>query len=92
MPNSRQAAKRMRQNEARRIHNRAISSRMRTQLKRFFEAINSGDVQTAENELPAAMKRIDKAAKNRVIHPNKASRKKSQLSKALNEAKASASS
>ncbi len=92
MPNSRQAAKRMRQNEVRRVQNRAVSSVMKTHLKRFYEAIESGDVATAENELPLAIKRIDKCAKNRIIHPNKASRKKSQLAKSLNKVKADAAS
>ena len=48
------------------------------------EAIESGDKTNAQKELVLAMKRIDKAAKTRVIHPHNASRKKSGLSRKVN--------
>ncbi|MEQ8764090.1 MAG: 30S ribosomal protein S20 [Planctomycetota bacterium] len=89
MPNSRQAAKRMKQDAVRRQNNRALRSQMKTQVKRFFSALESGDVAEAEKELPTTMKRIDKAAKHRVIHPNNAARHKALICRRLNEAKAS---
>lgn len=81
MPNSKQAKKRVRQDEERRIHNKTVRSSMRTAMKRVLKA---EDADTATKALPEAMKRIDKAAKTNVIHDNAAARYKSRLAKAAN--------
>lgn len=79
MPNTEQAKKRMRQNEERRVHNKAIRTTMRSAMKKVLRAETEQEAQAA---LPAAMKRIDKAAKTNVIHANAAARYKSRLSRA----------
>lgn len=79
MPNSKQASKRMRQDERRRLHNKSIRSAMRSSMKRVLQAENPEE---ATKALPMAMKRVDKAAKTNVIHANTAARYKSRLSKA----------
>ena len=84
MPHSSSAKKRVKQNERSRLINKAKRSAMRTQLKKVREAIDSGDRAAATKELVLAMKRIDKAAKARVIHPNKAAREKSNLQRDIN--------
>ena len=78
MPNSKQAAKRARQSEERRLQNKAVRTAMKSAMKR---AAGSAEL------LPAAMKRIDKAAKTNVIHRNAAARHKSRLAKRLAKAK-----
>lgn len=78
MPNSKQAAKRMRQNETRRIQNKTVRSQMRTAMKKVLKASTAEEATAA---LPMAMKRIDKAAKKNVIHANAAARYKSRLSR-----------
>lgn len=83
MPNSRQAEKRVRQDEERRLHNRMLKSRMRTAMRRVRELCEKGDKDAALSSLAAAMKQIDKCAKNRVVHPNNASRKKSILARQI---------
>lgn len=87
MPHSRQAKKRMKQNEGRRLKNKAVKSSMRTQIKKVDKAIEAKDVAAAEKELAAAMKKLDKAAKSNVIHPNQAARRKSRIQKRINEVK-----
>jgi small subunit ribosomal protein S20 len=82
MPNSKQAKKRMRQDEERRAHNKSMRTTMRTAMKRVLRA---ADRDAAEAALPTAMKRIDKAAKTRVIHANAAARYKSRLSRHARE-------
>jgi len=79
MPNTKQAKKRVRQDEERRQHNKTIKSSMRTAIKRVLQA---DDPEAAKKALPTAMKRIDKAAKNNVIHDNAAARYKSRISRA----------
>ena len=82
MPNNKQAKKRVRQDEERRISNKAVQSTMRSAVKKVLQAENPEAAQAA---LPEAMKRVDKAAKINVIHDNAAARMKSRLSKAANQ-------
>ncbi|MCD0463096.1 30S ribosomal protein S20 [Roseiconus lacunae] len=81
MPNTASAKKRLRQNEKRRVHNRGIRSRMRTQLRRVREAVASGDSEKAQTEFRIAAKRLDQAAAKNLIHKNAAARSKSRLNK-----------
>ncbi len=85
MPHSNQAKKRLRQDEKRRLLNKAAVSRMKTQVKRTTAVLAEGDVAAAKESLRLAMKRIDKAAKKNVIHKNTAARKKSLLSRRLRD-------
>lgn len=78
MPNTNQAKKRLRQDEKRRLQNKAVRSSMRTAIKKVLSADSPDAVAAA---MPEAMKRIDKAAKTNVIHDNAAARYKSRLSK-----------
>ena len=81
MPNTDSAKKRLRQNEKRRLHNRAIRSKMRTQIRRVREAVQAGDSEKAQAEFRVATKRLDRAAGKNLIHKNAAARTKSRLSK-----------
>ena len=81
MAHSRTAKKAVRQNERRRIRNKAATSTMRTQIKKVHEAVAAGDKTAAAAELARAQKLVDKAAKSNRIHKNKAARLKSQLAK-----------
>lgn len=84
MAHSKQAKKRMRQNEKNRLQNKTISSKMRTLVKRVLTAAEAGDKATAETNLVPAIKAVDKAAKSHVIHRNTAARRVSQLTRAVN--------
>ena len=83
MANSRQAVKRIRQNEKRRMRNRAHRSRMRTAIKSLRNAVEQNDGETARTLLPQTLKVIDFTAQKNVIHRNTAARYKSRLSKAV---------
>jgi small subunit ribosomal protein S20 len=84
MPHTKSAKKHQRQSEKRRLHNRAVKSAIKTQIKRFQQA-ESGTVEELRAQYNLAAKRLDKAAAKRVIHPNLAARKKSQLARALHQ-------
>ena len=83
MAHSKQAKKRIRTNEKRRLLNKTTSSSMRTSVKKLMAAVEAGDKATAEAQLSGTLSRIDKAAKNNVIHANTAARKKSQMTRAV---------
>lgn len=78
MANTSSAEKRIRQERKRTAHNRAQRSRLKTALKRVSSATEAGAAQEALGEVSAL---LDRLATRRIIHPNKAARKKSQLAK-----------
>jgi small subunit ribosomal protein S20 len=73
MANIRSQIKRNRQNEKRRLRNKAVRSEVRTRTKIAGEG--------GEEALREAMRSIDKAAAKGVIHKNQAARRKSRLAK-----------
>lgn len=87
MANIKSQIKRNRQNEKRRLANKAVRSELRTRTKAAVAAAEAG-AENADAAARAAMKRIDKAANKNVIHPNAAARRKSRLAKRLAAASA----
>src|SRR5438309_5248482 len=83
MPHLKSAKKRMRQTVKRREHNRAVKKALKKQLKAVLEIAGAKDVplEQLKKEITTANKKLDKAAARRVIHPNTAARKKSQIAK-----------
>jgi small subunit ribosomal protein S20 len=90
MPHTRSARKNVRKIEKRRLANRAIKKAIKTQIKRVEELATSGALDQLRQEYNLAAKKLDKAAARRVVHPNRAARKKSQLSKLLHAKEAAA--
>ena len=87
MPHTRSAKKSLRQDEKRRLHNRAVKSDIRTQLKKVAATAKGGTAEELQAQYNAAAKKLDKAAARRIIHPNLAARKKAQLARLLQEKK-----
>jgi small subunit ribosomal protein S20 len=81
MPHTPSAKKRLRQIAKRRLRNRATKKAIRIQIKKFETAAKQGPGEQTQAELLQAIKKLDKAAARRVIHPNAAARKKSQLAR-----------
>jgi len=87
MPNTTSSKKRLRQNEARRLRNRATKSTLRSQVRQVREAVTAGDVAAAEDAFRLAAKRLDRAGAHNLIHRNAAARTKSRLQKLIKAAK-----
>jgi small subunit ribosomal protein S20 len=77
--NTKSAKKRTRQNERRRLRNRAVRSRVRTLIK----AARAAEAPVASAAILEAMRALDKATSKGVLHPNTAARKKSALARRL---------
>jgi small subunit ribosomal protein S20 len=86
MPNHKSAEKRMRQNERRRTINRGHRTKVRTYIKKLRGAVESGNRQEIDQLLPEAISVIDKSVQKGVLHANAASRYKSRLTVAANQA------
>jgi small subunit ribosomal protein S20 len=80
MANHFSALKRARQTEKRTANNRSNTSRLRTELRRLRETLESGDAKQAKDAFGSTVSMIDKAVKKGVIHKNTAARYKSRLS------------
>jgi small subunit ribosomal protein S20 len=74
--------KRNRQNEDRRVRNKAVRSELKTRTKRALTSAEEGGADT-EELTRLAIKRLDKAASKGVIHKNQAARRKSRLIKRI---------
>ena len=85
MANIKSQIKRNRQNERRRVRNKAVRSELKTRQKAVLQAAENGSDDVAELTR-LAIKRLDKAASKGVIHKNQAARRKSRLMKKLNAA------
>jgi small subunit ribosomal protein S20 len=75
------ALKRARQNQKRRLRNRAIASSIKTQVKKVLAAVDAKNVEEAAKQFRAAASILHKAVSKGVIHRNKASRKISRLAR-----------
>ena len=91
MPNTRSARKQVRVTQRRRLRNKSIQSLCKTNITKAERLIFSGDLETAQKAVIAAISSLDKAAEKGVIHPNNAARRKSRLMMKLNQAQASSS-
>ncbi|OEF96931.1 30S ribosomal protein S20 [Vulcanibacillus modesticaldus] len=85
MPNIKSAIKRVKTSNKRAERNKAQKSALRTAIKNFEVAVSNNDLEAAKSALLNATKKLDKAVTKGLIHKNTAARKKSRLSKKLNE-------
>jgi small subunit ribosomal protein S20 len=83
MPNTKGAAKAMRQSVRRNEINSKVKDLVKRNVKEVRRLIKTGEKDKAAELMKKAMSALDKAAKKNVIHKNTASRKKSRLAKAL---------
>jgi small subunit ribosomal protein S20 len=73
--------KRIKTNEIARQRNVAVKSALKTTVRRFRTAADSGDKEAAVTALQVASKALDKAASKGIIHKNQAANRKSALAK-----------
>lgn len=88
MPNIKSAKKRVKIIEKKTLRNNMIKSAYKTAIKKFEQAIESGNMEEAKVLMSEATKKIDQACTKGVLVKNTAARKKSSLSKKLNTAMA----
>ena len=85
MPTSASAAKRDRQNEVRRIANKARKTELKTLSKQLLRAVHDKEAEKAQELFRRFSKRIDQAASRNIFHKNTASRQKARMARHLKE-------
>ena len=73
--------KRIKTNEKARQRNAAVRSALKTSVRKFRSAADSGDAGAAKEEMLKASRQLDKAASKGVIHKNQAANRKSAMAK-----------
>ena len=85
MANIKSKIKRIHTNELARLRNQSVKSSLRTAVRSFREAAESGDKEKAAELLVSTSRKLDKAVSKGVIHKNQAANKKSALARALHK-------
>lgn len=83
MANIKSQKKRILQNNAAQERNKSVRSALKTKVRRFRDALATGDATAAESALKDAARALDKAASKGVIHKNQAANRKSAMASAL---------
>ena len=81
MANIKSQIKRNKTNEKARQRNKAVKSSLKTHVRKFREAVASGDKAAATAQASEASRALDKAASKGVIHANQAANRKSAIAK-----------
>jgi small subunit ribosomal protein S20 len=73
--------KRIKTNEKARLRNKSVKSALKTAVRKFREAADSGDAAAATEAMKTASRQLDKAASKGIIHANQAANRKSAMAK-----------
>lgn len=84
LANHKSALKRIRQSARRQKRNQHIRSGMRTEIKRFRQALEAGDAAAASERFAAAERAIRRASTRGLIPKQRANRSVGRLAKSLN--------
>jgi len=89
LANHKSALKRARQNEVRRMRNKARKTRVKNVVKQVLAAVTDKSAEAASQKLSEAVSLLQKTAAKKTIHKKKAARKVSRLYKQVNRLSAS---
>ena len=85
MANIKSAKKRVKVIAVKTMRNKAVKTQLKTEIKKYEAALETGDKAVAEVAYKNAVKKLDQAAAYGIIHKNEVAHKKSQFTKKLNE-------
>ena len=87
MPHHKSAKKELRQSEKRRLRNKAFKSRVKTEIKKFLNYLQEGDLGKAEEQLRLVQSLFHKGVSKGIFHWKKVSNKISKLFQKFNQVK-----
>ncbi len=85
--NNKSAKKRVLTNGRREEENKIVESKMKNSIKKLEKLVKDGSKEESTKELTQTLKNIDKAENIGLIKKNNAARKKSRLTKLVNNVK-----
>lgn len=88
MANRRNAVKKIRADERKRVQNRSVKSEIRTMTRRFLTLCGEKRFDQAKDYCRELFSKLDKAVKKGILPENRANRSKSRVSRRLKVVKA----
>ena len=85
MANIKSQIKRIKTNEKARLRNKAVNSSIKSSIRKFRDAVASGDSSKVAAELRSASRLLDVAVAKGVLHRNNAANRKSAMAKAASK-------
>ncbi|MBR3681102.1 MAG: 30S ribosomal protein S20 [Clostridia bacterium] len=85
MANIKSAKKRILVNRSKAFRNQMQKSQLKTTIKKFNAAVESGDKALATELYRLAVKKVDQAVAHGILHKNNAAHKKSEFALKLNK-------
>ena len=85
MPNIKSAKKRVKVIATKTLQNKIFKSQLKTTVKKFLAAVESGNKAEAQAAYAEAVKKVDQAVAKNIHHKNNAAHKKSQFTLLLNK-------
>ena len=85
MANIKSAKKRILVNQTKALQNQMVKSQLKTAIKKFNLAVESGDKAAAIELHKLAVKKVDQAVARGILHKNNAAHKKSEFAIKLNK-------
>ncbi len=85
MANIKSAKKRILVNRTKALQNQMVKSQLKTAIKKFAAAVESGDKAAASELYRIAVKKLDQAVAHGILHKNNAAHKKSELTLKYNK-------
>lgn len=92
MPHRPSAVKSLRQDKKRRLRNKIVKSRLRTEENKLNRYLERGETEAAARQAQLLTKLLQKAAAKHVLHANKAARKQAQFDRRIQAVRAQPSS
>lgn len=84
MANIKSAKKRIKVISKKTMRNKMVKSQVKTAMKKVIVAVNAGDKEVAKTALTNAISSIDRAYSKGIFHKNAVARKKSSLTRLVN--------
>ena len=84
MANIKSAKKRILVNQTKALRNQMAKSQLKTYIKKFNAAVESGDKALASELYRVVVKKVDQAVARGILHKNNAAHKKSEYTLKLN--------
>ena len=85
MPNIKSAKKRVKVIAIKTLQNKVFKTQLKTTIKKFYAAVESGNKEEAKLAYTAAVKKVDQAVAKNILHKNNAAHKKSQFTLMYNK-------
>ena len=89
MANRRNAVKKIRADEKKRVQNKSVKSELKTLIRDFLGCCSGKKLDAAKTQISELFSKFDRAVKKGVIRENTANRRKSRLAQRLNSIKSS---